>query len=322
MKRKTALFLAIIFLSGFVLAHAGENLKKPIRISYLQNDIHHLACWVALEKGFFIKEGLNVEVAGIFKAGPETMSAFTAGCLDMAYVGEAPSTTAVANRTVNIVVVAQVNTEGSAIVVRRSSEINNISDLAGKTVAIPGHSTVQDFLLRKSLKKSGIPLKDANIIVVKPPEMIVALRTNQIEAFIAWEPYPSKAITMGVGRILATSHAIWPNHPCCVLVVDSKFFKANPNKVKGMVRAHVNATHYIHENKGEAARIGVKYTGMDIESVRLAMKNVFYTHELSIDGEKEYVRFLSDLKYIKIDDPQAFVDLFINPDILKEIVSQ
>jgi NitT/TauT family transport system substrate-binding protein len=36
---------------------------------------------VALEKGFFEKEGVKVEVAGIFKAGPELMSAFTAGAL-------------------------------------------------------------------------------------------------------------------------------------------------------------------------------------------------------------------------------------------------
>ena len=26
--------------------------KSPIRIAYLQNDLHHLAGWVALERGF------------------------------------------------------------------------------------------------------------------------------------------------------------------------------------------------------------------------------------------------------------------------------
>ena len=68
MKRKTALFLAILFLLTLVSASGEESLGEPIRISYLQNDIHHLACWVALEKGFYVKEGLNVKIAGIFKA--------------------------------------------------------------------------------------------------------------------------------------------------------------------------------------------------------------------------------------------------------------
>jgi len=59
-----------------------------------------------------------VEVAGIFKAGPELMSAFAAGALDMGYVGVHCDHRR-ANKTVKVVVLAQVNTEGSAIVVRK-----------------------------------------------------------------------------------------------------------------------------------------------------------------------------------------------------------
>ena len=39
-----------------------------------------------MEKGFYEKNGVNAQVAGIFKAGPEEMSAFAAGALDMGYV--------------------------------------------------------------------------------------------------------------------------------------------------------------------------------------------------------------------------------------------
>jgi hypothetical protein len=38
---------------------------KPVRIAYLQNDIHHLALWVALDQGYLI-EGKDVQIAGIF----------------------------------------------------------------------------------------------------------------------------------------------------------------------------------------------------------------------------------------------------------------
>ena len=64
---------------------------------------------------------------------------------------------------------------------------------------------MQDFLLQKALYKFKVDPRKVSIIVLKPPEMIGALKTDQIDAFIAWEPYPAKAQTMGVGRVLLTS---------------------------------------------------------------------------------------------------------------------
>lgn len=93
-------------------------------------------------------------------------------------------------------------------------------------------------------------------------------------------------------------------------------------KVKGIVRAHVRATDFINNNREEAVKIGVKYTGMDEKTVRLAMKTINYTYHLSIEGEIEYVDFLHKLGYIKIDDPRAFTDRLINPRILREIVDR
>jgi NitT/TauT family transport system substrate-binding protein len=293
-----------------------------IRMGYLQSDIHHLPAWVALEKGFYEQEGIEVKVAGIFKAGPEEMSAFAAGALDIGYVGEAPATTAVANHAADVQVVAQVNTEGSAVVVGKALGIQRVSDLVGKHIAIPGHSTVQDFLIKKMLAGAGLPVEKVKIIVIKPPEMIPALRGNQIDAFIAWEPYPAKAATSSVGRTLISSGEIWEDHPCCVLVVDSLFLKKRRDEVKGVVRAHVKATDFIGANLEEAVRIGVKYTGMDADTVALALKNVKHTYQISVEGEKEYVDFLSRLGYIKINDPGAFVNRFLNGDILAEMTSQ
>ena len=125
MKKVALLFLAHLFL--FIELANGQ----PVRIAYLQSDIHQLPCWVALEKGLFEKEGVKVEVAGIFKAGPELMSAFAAGALDMGYVGVAPATTAVANKTAKVVVLAQVNTEGSALVVKKGWKDSNRFRIGG-----------------------------------------------------------------------------------------------------------------------------------------------------------------------------------------------
>ena len=315
---KTVVFVLMLFFGLTEIWAAG----RPVRIGYLQSDIHQLSCWVALEKGLYRKEGVEVEVAGIFKAGPEEMSAFAAGALDMGYVGEAPATAARANGAARVTVLAQVNTEGSALVVRKASEFTDLVQLAGKVVAVPGHATVQDFLLKKALMAKGMEQTSVQVIVIKPPEMIGSLTTNQIDGFIAWEPYPARAVTMGVGRILMSSGDIWKDHPCCVLVADDKFLLQRPDDARAMVRAHVKATEFINSNREEALRIAVKYTGMDEETVGLAMRGVRYTYEISREGELEYVRFLAGLRYIKVEDPEAFVQGFLNGSFLKEITGR
>ncbi len=314
-----ALALVMLIASATVVA-AGQT--RPIRIGYLQADIHQLACWVALDKGFYQDEGLKVEVAGVFKAGPEEMSAFIAGELDMGYVGEAPATTAVANGAAKVVVLAQVNTEGSAVVVAKHSPIKRVQDLAGRLSAVPGHSTVQDFLLKKALAQAAVPAGKAKVVVIKPPEMIPALRSGQIASFIAWEPYPARAQSSGVGRVLVRSGEIWPDHPCCVLVADQRFLKTRRAEALKMVRAHVRATDFIRRHPEQALAIGVKYTGMDAATVRLAMANVKYTYHISVDGEKQYVRFLAKLGYIKVKDADAFVKRFLHGELLAEVLQK
>jgi NitT/TauT family transport system substrate-binding protein len=312
MKRIVQLLLAFWFcFLSIESAYSQTAADKPIRTACLQNDIHHLPLLVALEEGFFKEQGIEVEIAGIFRAGPEIMSAFSAGALDMAYVGEAPTVTAVANGTVNVAILAQVNTEGSAIVVGKNSSIATISGLKGAQIAVPGFATVQDFLLRKALSEPSAASHGAKVIVMKPPEMIGALRTNQIDAFIAWEPYPAQAVNMGVGKILASSAEIWTNHPCCVLAVDRSFSKANPEKMDGLLRAHDKSIAFIRDKPEEAVRIAVKHTGLDEQTISRAMRNVKYVSKLDIEGLREYVKFLIGFGYIKLDNLQSFIDKIV-----------
>ena len=124
---------------------------------------------------------------------------------------------------------------------------------------------------------------------------------------------------MDVGRNLAGSGDIWAGHPCCILAADTQFLENNRSRVKSVLKAHVQATRFIAEHPDEARRIGINYTGMDERTVARAMQSVRYTTDLSVEGEMDYVRFLSELKYIKIDTPEDFVETFLYPDLLKEI---
>jgi len=305
------IILLLSLLVFFPSCGPAEKESDVVRLAYLQSDLHHLPAFVALEKGFYKEEGVSVEVSGIFKAGPELMSGFAAGSLDAGYVGLSPATVAVANKTAQVKVIAQVNKNGSAIVVRKDSPFNKLTDLKGKVIAIPGHSTIQDFLLRKALLDSGLNSNLATIITIKPPEMISTLSNNNIDAFIAWEPYPSMAITRGFGKIMIYSKDIWQDHPCCVLVVSNEFLMKYPSKINLLFNAHLKSINYIKNNFEDAVSIGVKYTGMDKQTIELALENIQFDSHINISKAIEYVQFLNKLGYTSITDPQSFVKSLI-----------
>ncbi len=307
--KKLLLFVFIFgLLTGCTLQ---SDQKKIVRLGYLQNDLHHLPAFIALEKNFFKQEGIEIEVAGIFRAGPEEMSAFAAGELDIGYVGQAPATAAVLNGVADVKFIAQVNLEGSAVVVRRDSLYQNISDLNGKTVAIPGHATMQDFLLRRALHKNKVPIETVRLIVLKPPEMIQALDLKNIESFIAWQPYPALAVHKGGGKVLISSPDIWPDHPCCVLVAASQLCAERPEMIEKIKLVHRRSCEFIKTNRQEAVRVGMQYTGMDRDTVIEALRHISYTPVLDRQKAVAFVDFIKDLRYIKPQKEQISLrDMF------------
>ncbi len=324
MKERSVMLKLIPPVLGAILLALNFSGTSPataqIRMGYLQSDLHQLAAFVCLEKGLYRAEGVDVTVAGVFKAGPEEMSAFAGRNLDFGYVGEAPAVVAVANKVADVKIIAQANLEGSAVVVRKDSGLKNLKQLVGKTVAVPGYATVQDFLFRRALTKDDIALNSVNTIIIKPPEMVPALNTKQIDAFVAWEPYPAKGVTAGEGEVLVYSSDVWPKHPCCVVVVDSQFIDKNPEMVGRILKAHAKATRFILDNPDEAVPVAVKFTGMDAETVKLAMKNIKYEYNPDVQGVLEYVKFLSERGHLKINAPGQFVNSIIEKKFLEEVI--
>ena len=291
-------------------AAAGEKL----RLGYLRSDLHHLAAWVGIEKGFFRDEGLEVETAGIFNAGAEEMSAFASKGIDVGYLGMAPSVTGVANRAASVKAEALANAEGSAIVVRADSPLRQVKDLAGKTVAIPGYASVQDFLLRRALEAAGLEAGAVKIIVVKPPEMITALESSQIDAFIAWEPHATKAVTKGVGPRAAspprrsgraTPAASWPSR-----APSRTTARRWSRRSSGRTRRRRPSSSRTRTRRSASACSTPAWTRRPSAWPSATSR---YRSELERAPVREYASYLARLGYIKETDPDAILRDYIDP---------
>jgi len=293
-KRAIVLITVILLLIICSGVHCAPPPEGEVRIGYLLGDLHHLPFFIALEKGFFKDERINVKVIGPFDAGTAEMDALVANQLDMGYVGTPPALIAAA-RKVDLSIIAGVNAEGSALIVDET--INNVSDLRGKKIATPLPGSIQYVMLGMLLAENNMSYRDLEIFpgTIKPPDMPGVLETGHINGYIAWEPYAAKAVVMGVGKVLVESHDIWPDHPCCVLVTRNDFAEENRAIVQGVIRAHKRAIKFIGENPEEAKSIAVKYTKLDAKTIEEALPRIKFNYMVNVDGTRRFVKEIVSL---------------------------
>jgi NitT/TauT family transport system substrate-binding protein len=287
---------AVLFIAAGAAIVVPTIIPPDVRIGFLTRDLHQLALQVALDNGYFLEEGVRVQLVE-FGTGNLEMTGFLAGLVDMGYVGAAPALKTRINNGIAIKLLAGVNLEGSAIVVNPS--ITTTGELAGKKIATPAQGNVQDILLALASEQAGLNYQtDFTVVYLSPPLMIQELQTAQIDGFVAWEPYIASSQAQGVGTILNTSHEIWPDHPCCVVACQASFLQARPDIVGKVMRAHLKATEFIRTHHDEAVAIASAWTGLTKAVVEQAMSRVLFNESLIIDGYRTYLTELVKYAYV------------------------
>ncbi|KPW24043.1 Nitrate transporter component [Pseudomonas cannabina pv. alisalensis] len=99
------------------------------------------------------------------------------------------------------------------------------------------------------LASQGIhPLDDVNSVVVPPTQMAQHLRAGRIDGFCVGEPWGASAVQQQLGFTMATSQAIWPDHPGKVLGCTREFVERNPNTARALIMAVLEASRFIEQN--------------------------------------------------------------------------
>lgn len=241
-----------------------------------------------------------------FGSWPELAEALKAGAVDGAFV-LGPIGLTLRQRGVPLRAVLLGHRNGSAMTVRADGDVKALSDLRGKTVAIPSRFSTHNILLRKALAENGLGTGDLKIIELAPPEMVNALATKRIDAFIVAEPFGAQAELQKVGRVLTLSRDIWPDHICCVLNLRQDAIDRDPAAVQELVAAFVHTGHQIGQDPGAAAVASKAFLGQKPEVIQHAL-----THP---KGRVTYERLQPELK-----DFEATQDALIEYGIAKDRV--
>jgi NitT/TauT family transport system substrate-binding protein/sulfonate transport system substrate-binding protein len=152
---------------------------------------------IALERGFFEKNGLDVTIARPYATGVDALNALQAGESEIVQVG-VPMIGAVL-RGMDLVALGNYSGNATkagsdatvAIVAREGSGIvkGDLSTLRGKKIAA-SFGTINHLYVLATLEKAGLKPEDVTLVNTPPPDMTVALLAKGIDAFSGWDPWP------------------------------------------------------------------------------------------------------------------------------------
>ena len=263
--RQTVMRRSLAGLLWFATAVTGwtQGNASTIRVGAFPN-ITHAQAMVGKANGWFDKAmGPQVKVQWTsFNAGPAAIEALFAGAIDMTYVGPNPAINGyVRSNGEALRVVAGAASGGASLIVRNDSGITRPEDFHGKRVASPQFGNTQDVALRNWLKIHGMNTNnkggDVQIIPMANPDQLTLFLKKELDAAWAPEPWATRLIHEGNGRLFVDERTLWPNGQFVIglLVVNAKFLKAHPDLVKTWIRANVDLTDWINAHPAEAKKL-------------------------------------------------------------------
>lgn len=255
--------LAIALSLFYAVAVWAQGNVTTVRVGAFPN-ITHAQAMVGKANGYFDKAmGPQVKVQWTsFNAGPAAIEALFAGAIDMTYVGPNPAINGyVRSNGEALRVVAGAASGGASLIVRNDAGINKPEDFHGKRVASPQFGNTQDVALRNWLKKNGLKTNDkggdVQIVPMANPDQLTLFLKKDLDAAWAPEPWATRLIHEGNGRLFVDERSLWPNGQFVIglLVVNTKFLKAHPDLVKAWIRANVDLTNWINAHQAEAKKL-------------------------------------------------------------------
>jgi NitT/TauT family transport system substrate-binding protein len=257
MGKKLPLMLVVV---GWAWASPAQTV---VRVGAFPN-ITHPQAMIGKANGVFEKgAGPNVKVEWkTFNAGPSAIEALFAGAIDMAYIGPNPTISGyVRSAGEALRVVGGAASGGAALVVRADSGIQKPEDFHGKRVASPQQGNTQDVALRAWLKAHGMKPRDkggdVQVMPMANPDQLTLFLKKELDAAWAPEPWATRLIREGNGRLFLDERDLWPRGQFVVtnVIVSTKFLHDHPDVVKNWLRVNVELTDWINSNKAEAKKV-------------------------------------------------------------------
>lgn len=214
--------------------------KKTIQVNEVTRSVFYAPQYVAISKGFFEEEGLNIELT-TGQGADKVMTAVISGQSDIGFAGPEASIYIYNEGKENYAeVFAQMTQrDGSFLVSRDKTDNFSWQDLKGKTV-IPGRKGGVPYMtFEYVLKQNGIdPQKDLVLDdSISFDLMAGAFAGGNAEYVTLFEPTASMTEAAGAGYIVASVGEAAGEIPYTAYFANKSYIEENPNIIQGFTNA-------------------------------------------------------------------------------------
>lgn len=284
--------------------------KLKLKVAYIG-----LTCeppiFVALEKGFYAEEGLDVELVKTDWDGLQAglgLGTFHANHTLLMYALKPIES------GLDINVTGGIHTGCLRIQAGLMTDIRTVADLKGKRIGISTLGSPPHLYASRVLAVQGLdPQKDVEWVVSPPTEAELALKNGQVDAVTSAEPIGT-ILNIG-GKVRTVSDqaldADYKDEFCCAVVVNGKFARDNPTGAARVTRALLKAAKWVGANPLAAAKLAVegKYLSASPEINAQAISKLDYTPGVA--------KCQRDLQKVAVDMQKAgFLRAATNPAAL------
>ncbi len=269
--------IALIAVAPLHAAAAEKGAMTPatVKLDFILGGKH--APWfVAAEKGFYAKRGLNVNIqAGTGSA--DTIKAVAAGLADFGYA-DLTTTIVARSRGSQVQAVAQLGYVATTILWRDDSPIKTLKDLEGKSFAIsPGQA--QWYLMPAFSRINNIDYKSIKIQETAPALQPAALVAKKVDFILMFRASNDEVAEMAAAKQgMKLKRVYLKDNGLDIygssLIVKEDDIKRRPDFVRAYVEGTMEGLRYVRDHQDEALAILLKQKPeLDRELMRVQLKN-------------------------------------------------
>ncbi len=253
------------FASALVLVALSSSLSaaaEKVTIMYTATAAFASA-FVAKDQGFFEKHGVDVTL----QLNPNTSLVATAVASGSAEVGITTPTVAfqAVDNSIPLQSFASTNVfpdpSAAGLVVSPTSGITGPKDLAGKKIGVPGIGGLLDVVMLEWVAVNGGDPSKINVVEISLPQTADVLKSGQVDGVAGVDPFLSRAVDLGVGKLVGDFMTVVPPGTVGGIFVTTKAWAdAHKDAIRGMQDALDDALVYIKSNQDSARASLAKYT--------------------------------------------------------------
>lgn len=304
-KLKWLLSIITVFILTFTLIGCGKQGSiETVRVGEVTRSIFYAPQYVAISKGFFEKEGLNVELKTTW-GGDKTMTSLLSDGIDVALVGSETSIYVAAQGSDDpIINFAQLTqTDGTFLVAREKVDNFSWDQLKGKTFLGQRKGGMPQMVGEYVLKKHNIdPKNDLTLIQnIDFANVSSAFASGTGDYVQLFEPTASIFEKEGKGYIVASFGEESGKVPYTTFMSKNSFLQDNPETAEKFTRAIYNAQQWVntHSAKEVAEAIAPYFEDTSTDTIEIVVErykaqNSFATNPVLDKEEWENLQRIMD----------------------------